>query len=101
MASEEWLVSDAPRITVEELKRRMKAGEDLMLRNCQAWAESDTTLPEAIPVPLEKLEENLPRISKKCWITRRDEAANSLVAETAPASRRSDVLWLLLSSSRC
>ena len=55
-------MADAPRITVEELKRRMDAGEDstvIDIRNPQAWA-----LPEAIRVPLDKLEENLPRIPK-------------------------------------
>ena len=60
-------MAEAPRITVEELKRRMDAGEDFTvidLRNPQAWAESDTMLPEAIRVPLGKLEENLPRIPK-------------------------------------
>ena len=60
-------MTDAPRITVDELKRRMEAGEKFVLidvRNPQAWAESDTMLPEAIRVPLVKLEENLPRIPK-------------------------------------
>ena len=60
-------MADALRITVDELKRRMEAGEDFTLidvRNPQAWAESDTTLPEAIRVPPDKLEENLPRIPK-------------------------------------
>jgi hypothetical protein len=60
-------MADAPRITVEELKRRMDAGEDFTVidvRNPQAWAESDTMLPKAIRVPIDKLEENLPRIPK-------------------------------------
>ncbi len=60
-------MADAPRITVDELKRRMETGEDFTLidvRNPQAWAESDTMLPEAIRVPPNKLEENLPRIPK-------------------------------------
>ena len=60
-------MADALRITVDELKRRMEAGEDFVLidvRNPQAWAESDSMLPEAIRVPLDKLEENLPRIPK-------------------------------------
>jgi rhodanese-related sulfurtransferase len=42
-------------------------GEDFTLidvRNPQAWAQSDTMLPEAIRVPLDKLKENLSRISK-------------------------------------
>jgi rhodanese-related sulfurtransferase len=60
-------MADAPRITVEELKRRMDAGEEFTVvdvRNPEAWAETDTVIPEAIPVPLDKLEANLPRIPK-------------------------------------
>jgi rhodanese-related sulfurtransferase len=60
-------MADAPRITVDELKRRMEAGENFVLidvRNPQAWAESDTMLPEAIRVPMDKLEEVLPSIPK-------------------------------------
>jgi rhodanese-related sulfurtransferase len=60
-------MADAPRITVEELKRRMDAGEDFTVidvRNPETWAESDTVIPEAIPVPLDKLEANLSRIPK-------------------------------------
>ena len=60
-------MADAPRITAQELKRRMDAGEDFTVidvRNPNAWAETDTVIPEAIRVPLDKLEENLPRIPK-------------------------------------
>ena len=60
-------MADTLRITVNELKRRMEAGEDFVLidvRNPQVWAESDTMLPEAIRIPMEKLEESLPRIPK-------------------------------------
>jgi rhodanese-related sulfurtransferase len=60
-------MADAPRITVDELKRRMDAGEDFTVidvRNPKAWAETDTVIPEAIRIPLDKLEENLPRIPK-------------------------------------
>ena len=60
-------MADAPRITVEELKRRMEAGEDFTVidvRNPQAWAESDTQIPEAIRLPSDELDENLPRIPK-------------------------------------
>lgn len=58
---------DALRITVDELKRRMEAGEDFTLidvRNPQAWAESESMLPKAIRVTPDKLEEILPRIPK-------------------------------------
>jgi rhodanese-related sulfurtransferase len=60
-------MAEAPRITVEELKRRMEAGEDFTVidtRNPQVWAESDTQIPEAIRVPVDQLEANLARISK-------------------------------------
>ena len=60
-------MAESLRITVDELKRRMEAGEDFVLidvRNPQVWAESDTTLPEAIRIPMENLEESLPRIPK-------------------------------------
>ena len=51
-------MADAPRITVEELKRRMDTGEDFTVidvRNPEVWAETDTAIPEAIRVPLDKL----------------------------------------------
>jgi rhodanese-related sulfurtransferase len=60
-------MTEAPRITVEEVKRRMQAGEDFTfidVRNPQAWAESDTILPKAIRLSPDKLEENLPRIPR-------------------------------------
>ena len=60
-------MADAPRITVEELKRRMEAGEDFTLidvRKSEAWSQSDTTLPEGIRIPLDKLDENLGRIPR-------------------------------------
>ena len=60
-------MAEAPRITVKELQMRMNAGEDFTLidvRNPQAWAESDTQIPEAIRMPLDKLESSLPRIPK-------------------------------------
>ena len=60
-------MAEAPRITVQELKKRMEEGEDFTIidtRNSQAWSESDTTIPEAIRVPSDQLEGNLPRISK-------------------------------------
>lgn len=60
-------MAEAPRITVQELKKRMEAGEDFTIidvRNPQAWSESDTMIPEAIRMPSEKIEESLPRIPK-------------------------------------
>ena len=60
-------MADAPRITVEELKKRLDAGEDFTVidvRNPTAWAETDTVIPEAIRIPLDELEQNLSRIPK-------------------------------------
>lgn len=58
---------DAPRITADDLKRRMDAGEDFTIidtRNPVAWAKSDTMIPEAIRLPNDELERNLSRIPK-------------------------------------
>ena len=60
-------MADAPRITVDELKRRIDAGEGFTVidvRNPQAWAEAETVIPEAIRVNVDKLDESLPRIPK-------------------------------------
>ena len=60
-------MADAPRITVDELRRRMEAGEDFAIidvRNPQVWAQSDVMLPEAIRIPLDELEGSLPKIPK-------------------------------------
>jgi rhodanese-related sulfurtransferase len=58
---------NVPRITPNELKKWLDAGEDFTLidvRNPQAWAESDTMMPDAIRIPMENWEEALPRIPK-------------------------------------
>lgn len=58
---------EAPRITVDQLKQRMDAGEDITLvdvRNPQAWAQSDTMMPEAIRVPVDEFEQHLAQIPK-------------------------------------
>ena len=58
---------DAPRITVDELRKRMESGEDFTIidvRNSDAWAESDTMIPESIRMPLDELDNNLARIPK-------------------------------------
>ena len=58
---------DTLRITVEELRKRMEAGEDFTIidtRNPQQCAQSDVRLPEAIRVPVDKLEEKLPELPK-------------------------------------
>ncbi len=45
----------------------MESGEDFTIidvRKPEAWAESDTMIPESIRVPLDGLEKNLARIPK-------------------------------------
>jgi len=59
--------TDAPRITVEEVRKRMEAGEDFVFidtRNPQAWAQSDLKVQKAIRVPADNLDENISRIPK-------------------------------------
>jgi adenylyltransferase/sulfurtransferase len=58
---------DNLRISTDELKTRMEAGEDFVVidtRNPQAWGQSDVKLPEAIRVPADKIEEQLAEIPK-------------------------------------
>ena len=58
---------DDLRITIDELKKRMKAGEDFAFidtRNPQAWAQSDVMLPKAVRIPVDNFEEHLHEIPK-------------------------------------
>ena len=58
---------DDLKITIDELQRRMKAGEGFLFldaRSPEAWAESDVMMPQAIRVPVEKFEEHLYEIPK-------------------------------------
>jgi len=58
---------EAPRITADELKRRMQAGESFALldsRNPKAWKQSDLKAAGAIRILLEDFERYLPRIPK-------------------------------------
>jgi sulfur-carrier protein adenylyltransferase/sulfurtransferase len=60
-------MADAPRITPDQLKKRMEAGEDFTIidtRNPQAWAQSDNMIPEAIRVPVDDVEKHLSQIPK-------------------------------------
>ena len=60
-------MAEAPRITANDLKRRMDAGEDFIIldtRNPQAWGEADTKAAGAIRIPLDELDENLSHIPK-------------------------------------
>ena len=58
---------DHLRITIDELRKRMEAGEDFALidtRNPQEWGQSDVMLPEAVRVPLGNFEEQVYKIPK-------------------------------------
>ena len=60
-------MAEGPRITADQLRRRMQAGEDftvLDVRNPQAWAESAVKARGAIRVSLDSFEQLLPRIPK-------------------------------------
>jgi rhodanese-related sulfurtransferase len=60
-------MAEGPKITADEVKSRMQAGEDfnvLDVRNPQAWAASDVMARGAIRVPLDSFEQLLPRIPK-------------------------------------
>jgi rhodanese-related sulfurtransferase len=59
---------DAPRITVQLLRKRMEAGEEFVfldVRNPEAWAESEAIVPNAIRVPLGSFEQKLRHIPKE------------------------------------
>jgi predicted sulfurtransferase len=65
--TKEQVMAEGPKITTQELKRRMQAGEDftvLDVRNPTAWTESDVKARGAIRVPLDSFEQLLPRIPK-------------------------------------
>ncbi|MBI4949540.1 MAG: hypothetical protein HY955_05280 [Deltaproteobacteria bacterium] len=58
---------DAPRITREELKRKIEAGEPLTIldvRNTTDYAASSKRLPKAIRIPLKELELRLGELDK-------------------------------------
>lgn len=60
-------MSDDLRISIDDLQKRMKAGEDftiLDVRNPTAWAESDVMIPNARRVPLDDFESHLYEIPK-------------------------------------
>ncbi len=46
---------NAPKITVEDLKRKLDEGEELLIldvRNPKAWGGSDQQLPGAVRIPM-------------------------------------------------
>jgi len=55
------------RINADELGKRMQAGEGFLLidvRNANAWAEATDMAAGAIRVPLDKLDQALPRLPR-------------------------------------
>jgi rhodanese-related sulfurtransferase len=60
-------MSDNLRITVDEVRKKMGAGEQFSFidtRNPQAWEASDVKLPGALRVPADKLGEHISEIPK-------------------------------------
>jgi rhodanese-related sulfurtransferase len=60
-------VTDNVRILVDEVRRRMNAGEQfafLDTRNPQAWGESDVKIPGALRVPAGDAEQHLAEIPR-------------------------------------
>ena len=58
---------ETTRITVDEVKQRLDRGEQFAfvdIRNPQAWAESDSKLPNAIKFPANELDQHLDEIPK-------------------------------------
>lgn len=58
-------MAEAPRITAQELRRRMEDGEEFTfvdVRNPQAWADADVMAPGAIRVRMDQFEETPPAI---------------------------------------
>ena len=58
---------ETTRVTVDEVKQRMDRGEQFAFvdsRNPQAWAESDSKLPNALRVPANELDQHLDEIPK-------------------------------------
>ncbi len=60
-------LTDSLRITIDQLRKRMDAGEDFTLldtRNPQAWAQSDAKLPKALRITLDNFEGHLNELPK-------------------------------------
>ncbi|CAN5575355.1 MAG: hypothetical protein H0T77_05470 [Pyrinomonadaceae bacterium] len=58
---------EATRITVDEVKERMDRGEQFAFvdtRNPKDWDEAETTLPGAIRVPAEEVEQHFTEIPR-------------------------------------
>ena len=60
-------VREATRVTADEIIERMNRDEEFYFldrRNPKAWSESDTTLPRAIRVPADQIEQHLSDIPR-------------------------------------
>jgi len=60
-------MDDDQRITVDELRKRLDAGEPFLFldtRNPKAWGESDVKVPGAIRVPVGHFEDYLAELPK-------------------------------------
>ena len=60
-------MADDLRITVDEVRQRMQNGEQFVFadtRNPHAWAQSDVTLPGAVRVPADELNQHLSQLPK-------------------------------------
>ncbi len=60
-------MSEPARISMDELRARMNAGEPFVFldtRNPQAWGESDTKIPGALRVPVAEVDEYLQEIPR-------------------------------------
>lgn len=58
---------ETPRITIDELKRRIDAGEKFTVidvRNPHAWSESNVMMPGAIRVPIDDIDKHISQIPK-------------------------------------
>lgn len=78
---------EATRVTVDEVKERMERGEQFAFvdtRNPEAWGEAETTLPGAIRVPADEVEQHLAEIPRDrtaiTYCTCPHEASSSRVA---------------------
>jgi len=60
-------MADDLRISIDELRARMTAGEDFVFidtRNPQAWAESDVKIPGALRITPDQVEQHLSELPK-------------------------------------
>jgi rhodanese-related sulfurtransferase len=58
---------DDLRITVDEVRRRTQSGEQFLFvdtRNPHAWAQSNVTLPGALRVPADEVDQHLSELSR-------------------------------------